>query len=184
VVRPTADGCSVEVFAAALDAALAHIAQEAFLLDPEGAIVHANGIGWSRLGASGDAVRAQLAECLLRPTPPFQRSEVRIAREAPHILAFVPRVSCDCAAVAARRWSLTNRQAQVLARLVAGDSNKEIAFALACSRRAVEHHITALLRRTSTRSRAELLARLYAEQTTAESAALAALWPLARGSAP
>jgi DNA-binding NarL/FixJ family response regulator len=57
----------------------------------------------------------------------------------------------------------------VLTRLVAGDCNKEIAFALACSRRAVEHHITALLKKTGTRSRAELLARLYAEQTTVES---------------
>ena len=50
----------------------------------------------------------------------------------------------------------------MLARVVAGDSNKEIAFGLACSRRAVEHHITALLKKIGARSRAELLARIYA----------------------
>jgi DNA-binding NarL/FixJ family response regulator len=41
-----------------------------------------------------------------------------------------------------------------------GASNKEIAFALACSEVTVENHITELFRRSNTKSRASLVSKL------------------------
>jgi DNA-binding CsgD family transcriptional regulator len=61
----------------------------------------------------------------------------------------------------ARTHRLTPRQADVLARLSMGAANKDIAAALACSVKAVEQHVTALLRRFRVASRAELIARFW-----------------------
>ena len=68
-------------------------------------------------------------------------------------------------AQAARRWSLTRRQVEVLEILVRGKSNKDIALALACAENTVELHVTQLLRRTSAASRAELIARFWSESS-------------------
>ncbi len=57
-------------------------------------------------------------------------------------------------------WKLTPRQSVVLECLVRGESNKEIAAKLGCSLRGVEAHITAILRRTGTESRTQLVSRV------------------------
>ncbi len=61
---------------------------------------------------------------------------------------------------AATQWNLTTRQAQVLDSLVQGQSNKEIACALGCSTKTVEHHVTAILRAANCQTRAEVVAQV------------------------
>ncbi len=61
---------------------------------------------------------------------------------------------------AAREWKLTPRQAQVLAFVAVGESNKLIAAKLGCALRTAEVHVTALLRKAGCASRTELAARL------------------------
>ncbi len=62
---------------------------------------------------------------------------------------------------ATARWRLTKRQAQVLAVVVHGKSNKEVAEELHCAENTVELHITQLLRRAGVKSRAELIAHYW-----------------------
>ncbi|NOU30989.1 MAG: LuxR family transcriptional regulator [Polyangiaceae bacterium] len=62
---------------------------------------------------------------------------------------------------ATARWRLTKRQAQVLAVVVHGKSNKEVADELHCAENTVELHITQLLRRAGVKSRAELIAHYW-----------------------
>jgi DNA-binding CsgD family transcriptional regulator len=59
---------------------------------------------------------------------------------------------------------LTPRQADVLARVARGLSNKEIAAELACAENTVEFHVTQLLRKAGVQSRTQLLAKLAAER--------------------
>ncbi|MEW5850598.1 MAG: LuxR C-terminal-related transcriptional regulator [Myxococcota bacterium] len=66
------------------------------------------------------------------------------------------RVEC-----AAREWDLTGRQTEVLELLARGLGNKEIASRLQCAESTVEFHVTALLRKSSTTSRANLIWALY-----------------------
>lgn len=58
-------------------------------------------------------------------------------------------------------WDLTDRQRQVLALLVRGKSNKEIASELQCAERTVEIHVTHLLRKSGAVSRAMVTARFW-----------------------
>ncbi len=53
-------------------------------------------------------------------------------------------------------------QARVLERLAIGESNKQIAAALACAEVTIERHVTSLLRASGASSRTGLLARMLA----------------------
>ena len=57
---------------------------------------------------------------------------------------------------------LTKREAQVLAALSASANSQEAAAALGVSRRTVDSHIAAMLRKAGLRNRTELLARAVA----------------------
>lgn len=59
------------------------------------------------------------------------------------------------------RHRLTERKARVLAHLVRGETNKEIAVALDCAENTVELHVTWLLKAAGTSSRAALIARFW-----------------------
>jgi DNA-binding NarL/FixJ family response regulator len=52
---------------------------------------------------------------------------------------------------------LTSREREVLARLLAGDANKDIAMRLGCSVRTVEFHVSSLLRKTGSSNRLQLV---------------------------
>jgi two-component system, NarL family, nitrate/nitrite response regulator NarL len=67
----------------------------------------------------------------------------------------------DRLAHARQRWGLSKRQAEVLATLAHGNSNKDIAQTLGCSESTVELHVTALLRKSGAVSRTELVARFW-----------------------
>lgn len=61
------------------------------------------------------------------------------------------------------RYELTERKGRVLAHLVQGESNKEIAQALACAENTVELHVTGLLRAVGVQTRSALIARFWQE---------------------
>lgn len=61
-------------------------------------------------------------------------------------------------------WDLTERQRQVLALVVRGKSNKEIASELHCAERTVEIHVTHLLRKSGAASRAMITAKFWTQQ--------------------
>lgn len=63
---------------------------------------------------------------------------------------------------AARRWSLSARQADVLELAVVGQTNREIAERLGATVKTVEAHMTQILRRADLPNRAALIAVFWA----------------------
>jgi DNA-binding NarL/FixJ family response regulator len=61
---------------------------------------------------------------------------------------------------AAARWRLTPRERDVLSEICRGHSNKEIAQSLGCAVRTVDIHVSSILRKSGTRSRAEVMAQM------------------------
>jgi two-component system, LuxR family, response regulator FixJ len=61
------------------------------------------------------------------------------------------------AGLAAKRWSLTPRETQVLMGLLEGKDNKLLADALGCTRRTIESHLTSTFAKAGTQSRLELV---------------------------
>lgn len=64
---------------------------------------------------------------------------------------------------AAKKWKLTGRQLDVLTELARGLSNKSIAAELGCAESTVELHVTALLEKSKSESRAMLVAKFWTE---------------------
>ncbi len=126
---------------ASLEAALESLPSAAWLVDEHGRVRHANAAG-----RAGPPPAAALAS-------PSVRIDVRGLPA--HRLVVAGR-----SAARDFRDALTRRQRDVLAGVLAGRSNKQIAAALGCAESTVELHMTALLRRSGTRSRTELVARL------------------------
>jgi len=67
----------------------------------------------------------------------------------------------------ARSWGLTAKQLRVIAELVNGKGNKEIAEALGCAEVTVEYHLTAIRRKTGIDGRAALISRFWIDALSA-----------------
>jgi len=80
--------------------------------------------------------------------PPSSRGRMRAARNS--------RVG-----EIASQWTLTPRQSSVMALLVEGLANKEIALRLGCSVGTIENHVTCILKRAKVGSRAALTAAFW-----------------------
>jgi DNA-binding NarL/FixJ family response regulator len=91
---------------------------------------------------------ALLNEPLIAEPPPSSRGRFRSARNS--------RVG-----EMAKAWNLTPRQGSVMALLVEGLANKEIAMRLGCSVGTIENHVTCILRRAKVTSRAALTAAFW-----------------------
>jgi len=77
------------------------------------------------------------------------------------VLSPEPATAATRLAEAAGHFLLTPRQTQVLALLMRGHANKTIAVTLRCAENTVEYHVSQLLRRTGTDSRAALVALVW-----------------------
>lgn len=152
--------------ALALDAALEHIPSAAYLVSSRGAVRHANAAAVLRLEGDRTGVVRALADAV-RGRGPNQLDATPIApRGGPGLWLVVertaPRDPSPIARAAAARYRLTPREAEVLRRLLVGDSNKAIAAALGRTERTVEVHVGRVLDKLGADSRAQLIARLWA----------------------
>src|SRR5712691_2275375 len=139
-----------ERLAADLGAALEHVPAPAFVVRKGTAVVYAN--------AAGRAMhRARVLERLRSPD-----KSARLSGELQLVILDVPRTDpAPLVALAASRWSLTPRQAEVLELVARGFSNRAVAESLGCAGSTVELHVGALLDKSECESRAQLMARLW-----------------------
>jgi DNA-binding CsgD family transcriptional regulator len=153
-------GLHLEALMVAMDA----IGAPAFLARLDGYPVHANAHARGLLELDGPSARARLARAVRGADPSSQVSPIRAPGVPTHFLVVLPAGDAEHRvrlARAAERWSLTPRQAEVLALVVQGEANKTIAATLECSVRTVEVHVTALFEKAQCESRAELGARFW-----------------------
>jgi DNA-binding CsgD family transcriptional regulator/PAS domain-containing protein len=153
------------VRAAALDASIEAIGRPAFFLGPAGHVVHANAAGLRLLELSPE-VRGELRAAVAGASDRFVLHRIAEPGLKPHYLA-VDRSTgkgVDARlAMAAARWELSRRQVEVLSCLARGMANKSIAEVLGCAPSTVEVHVSQLLERSGSESRAQLVARFWSE---------------------
>ena len=173
IVEPLRERLTVERRAgvglehAAMMAALEYVPAAAYVLDGEGRVAHANAVGRARLDRGGDAVRASLSRAIA--AAPGKRGELAMTKLTgeglpPLYLAIGvthgERVRHGIER-ARDRWGLTAREAEILAELAAGRSNRDIAEKLAIAPRTVEVHISSILRKAHADSRSQLIVDLW-----------------------
>ena len=152
---------------ALLEAALEAIPAAAFVV--RGAsIAYANATGRILYDRDSDAIVTKLRESMRTPTPggaPFAITQVEVPGSITTSLAVMRRdgkgeLEGRLLAFTAAH-GLTPRQADVLALLARGYGNKTIAERIGVATSTVEEHVTSLLRKTATDSRAALVARIW-----------------------
>jgi len=150
---------------AALDAALEEIAAPAFLTNAAGVPDSFNSAGHASLQRDRRGVCAALAEAVRSPARSQRFSVTALRTDAGacgHLVVAKSDASGQArAGAAARRWSLTKRQTEVLDWLARGATNVRIAAELRISERTVEVHVAAIFGRAEVSSRAELVAKIF-----------------------
>lgn len=141
------------------------VAAPAFILDNRGRLVHANTAGQAALRLDG-ALAAALKDAALRPGAPPRFSVTTLSERGvpPHHLVVLQAQAADSTAKVARfasAWKLTPREAQVLGLLAEGHSNKHIAVSLGTAVATVEVHVSRVLAKSQSASRAALVARFW-----------------------
>lgn len=141
-------------------AAIDVLEQPTFLLSAH-TIEHANAAGLARLQMEGEGLpgirRAADAEGAIwfsidEPgMPVLQLVTLRPSGRA--LPATLSR--------AIMRWGLSPRQAEVLAHLTSGDTNKGIAAVLGCAEVTIEFHLRGLFSKTGAQSRSELISLFW-----------------------
>jgi len=111
--------------------------------------------GYPNLEGAMDAVRTPARAYLVKPI-----RGAELTREVARLLAAVAPRSDAVARRLATEWGLTTRETEVFGELARGAANKEIAATIDCSLRTVELHVSVILRKSRTSSRAALLAHL------------------------
>jgi DNA-binding CsgD family transcriptional regulator len=151
---------------AAMIAALEYVPSAAFVLDAKGAVVHANAVGRHRLEVSGAATRRALAAAIRgRPAATDVAVTKLVGRGLPTSYLAISgarghRVLAGLEQ-ARLRWSLTTREAEVLAELAAGRGNRDISDRLGVAQRTVEIHVSSILRKAHADSRSQLIIELW-----------------------
>jgi DNA-binding CsgD family transcriptional regulator len=157
--------------ASSLDGAVSSLdalASPAFLLSPSGALEFANAAGLRLLEVRGPALIGALRETLANPGSAKDMTVVSLDSGGVRARALVvlrgdQGSSAPRLAAFGQRWRLTPREAQVLALMVRGNPNKDIATALRCGPRTVEAHVAAVLRKARVDSRGLLVAKFWSE---------------------
>ncbi len=152
---------------ALLEAALDAIPAAAFVV--RGAsVAHANATGRLLYDRDRESIVAKLRESMRVPAPggaPFAITQVEVPGSVTTSLAVM---RADGSGELDRRLrafsaahALTPRQVDVLTLLARGYGNKTIAERIGVAAGTIEEHVTSLLRKTGTESRAALVARLW-----------------------
>ncbi|MHB8878454.1 MAG: response regulator transcription factor [Myxococcaceae bacterium] len=152
----------------ALGAALEQIPAPAFVVrGADAGVLHANEAGRVLLDGDRRGLALEL-RAALRGRGPGEFSLTRLTGRGlgEHYLAVRRAAQPGLATklrMAARRWGLTPRQVDVLAQLATGAANRTIAAELGCGESTIELHVTALLHRSGSESRAALVARFWSQ---------------------
>jgi DNA-binding CsgD family transcriptional regulator len=151
---------------AALDVALEAIGHPAYVVTSIGRVVHANSAGRTRLDQGMEPLTDTLKRYLRgEPTDKqFSFTPLRIAGAPAYYLAVIQGEPAQALARVhslSVSWGLTAREAEVLGRLVRGESNKTIALHLGCAERTVEVHVTRILAKAQVESRSALIAKCF-----------------------
>ncbi len=151
----------------ALGVVLDRVGGPAYVVDARAGIHEMNVAGRELLALESADVRAALGDALAGRANAFTFELVDIcdSLHGPLRLAVLRMSSIEerlvaCVRVCVQTWTLTPRQAEVLALLVRGLSNATVAAALGCTERTVEMHVTALLDRAGVDSRSALISRV------------------------
>ena len=160
--RPRPRGRPPDILAAALDA----IAVPAFVFEVPEAVLLANAPGRQLQAADpaglrrafrglveGDDVDDFEVTVVAGPRARRWYLATRRARAAPAVGGLGPAVL----------WKLTPRELEVAQLVATGLANKEIAVALDCSVKAVEMHVTSVLRKSGAKRRLALIALLHGQ---------------------
>jgi DNA-binding NarL/FixJ family response regulator len=150
-------GRHLPVGSAVLAAALEHIPGATFLVSARARILAANRIGTEWLAAE----RANRDLLLGAGGPCASRFKVTLipAGSSMQYLAVLrsPAVHATLVLERAARWGFTRREAEVVAWILRGVTNRLIASELGCAMKTVEHHVSSILRKANVESRAGLI---------------------------
>lgn len=150
---------------ALLDAVFEAIPLPAFVLDPRGGLVGANVAGREWLARDRTGHKAALRNAALGRAEPgrFRTTEVRAVGASRRflVLAVDAAQTTHASRTAATHWGFSPREAQVLALLGAGLTNRAIAAELAVAERTVESHLTSMYCKAQVETRAELVVRAW-----------------------
>ena len=151
---------------AVLELALDSIPEQLFIAATRGEILMMNNSAQRVHDLQPEVVRSVVARAVLRGSN--DRFSVR-RLHLPHGAAIVwvasaaaaPRDHASLAAIASLRWGLTTRQRSVLTLLLEGISNRQIAGRLERAENTIELHVTAVLRKSGAKTRAQAIARTF-----------------------
>ena len=128
-----------------------------------GEILLANQVASAGLAVEDELLREEVRRCAMQGAAGvFSVKEMTLSGGIPlrWVIRAASRLDVQTyAALAASRWGLTAKQRAVLGLVLEGSSNKEIARALDCAENTVEVHVTAVLRKSGSRTRAHLVQR-------------------------
>ena len=152
-------------FRAAFVSAIESMGAATFLVGAHGGLLEANAAGKAAQLRDPLVTRAALAEAVRRGVSTlFEVTRVR-SRGSPDAFLLVRRAAGDALEARAHRgslrWQLTPKQAQVLALVAEGRSNRAIAAILEIGERTVETHLTVIYERAQVEGRSEVVARLW-----------------------
>ena len=152
----------------ALGHALELVGRPAFVVNPAGQLVFANETGRALLDRDLSIVEDATAAALRGSRSPRIHSVTPIgaAGAQRHVIVLVtedPRAADGRLHHMIREHKLSATEARVLAQLVRGDANKDIATKLGSASRTIEVHVTSILKKCRVETRGRLIARFWSE---------------------
>ncbi len=154
------------VTAAALPAAMEAISSAAYIIGASGDVKHANSMGAQLLDQQRETSQWLANDVKTSTDNKFALTKLVVHGAPDYFLAVLDRPSRDPGPylkAAVERWQLTTKQSEVLGWLVRGAANKTIAVARACAEGTIELHVTAMMAKAQVETRAQLVAKFWAE---------------------
>jgi DNA-binding CsgD family transcriptional regulator len=147
-----------------LEAVLEGLAEPVFLVDARGRPALMNTAAATLWQTERSGARASIGRALAGAADTWRVTKIESRGLPPHFLLMgrPTRLGARArVAQAARAWSLTAREEEVLLLLAEGHMNQSIARQLDCAERTIELHVTNLFRKSRSENRATLIALVW-----------------------